>query len=93
MRIPQITPKIKEAIEKFTNLTSLSLNECELENLQNMPDLIKLQRLEISGNKIFGAQLKNVYKYSDLLSLVIRDNFIQNMDCIQELSQHLKKLI
>lgn len=33
MRIPQITNQIKGELEKFTNLTSLALNECELENL------------------------------------------------------------
>jgi len=49
---PYVFEQDKLFLEQFANLTSLSLNNCALKNLDNFPYLGKLAKLEMQENKI-----------------------------------------
>lgn len=96
-RIPKITPELKEALEKYKNLLRLSLNNIGLESLENMPDITKLQILEISNNKFDGSDLDIICKkYPNLYKLKICSNEISDIQNIYKLvdeeHDNLKKL-
>ena len=48
----------KETLERFVNLASLSMNDCDLRNLENFPTFPNLIRLELIDNKLHGKTLK-----------------------------------
>ena len=60
IRIGKFSDAIRDSIEAFTNLQTLSLNECEIVSLENFPRLHKLLRIELFDNKITGSQLPHL---------------------------------
>lgn len=53
-RIGKISEQLARKLETFQNLTSISLNECELVSLEGFPNLPRLMRIELIDNKITG---------------------------------------
>ncbi|KAL4501670.1 hypothetical protein ABPG72_018721 [Tetrahymena utriculariae] len=86
-KIGKFTEEIKKKLESFPNLTSLSLNECEITSLENFPKLPKLIRVELIDNKITGQQLKHLLHLSELQSLSLGGNLIKNLKEIDVLQQ------
>lgn len=84
----EITQEIKEILEKFTSLQYLALNNCELENLNNFPDLKSLIRLDLISNKLKGSHLSSILSSKYLQTLFLCANRI---DSVEELGS-LKKL-
>lgn len=54
---------LKLRLEKFTELVSLSMNDCDLRSLENFPNLPKLVRLELVDNKLTGKSLNSLAQY------------------------------
>jgi Leucine-rich repeat (LRR) protein len=46
------TPQLKKEIEKYSNLLYLSLNDCQLKNLEDFPNLPKLVKLDLLDNNL-----------------------------------------
>lgn len=87
LNIGKISDKLRKTLETYSNLTSLSLNECSLVSLNNFPDLPNLVRLELNGNKITGEDLKNLLKLKELQSLTLSSNKINTIEEVKVLKQ------
>lgn len=84
---------IKNTIEKHNDtLLFLSLNDCGLTSLANFPRVDKLIRLELTDNKFSGDQLQNIAFLTELQSLSLGGNPINNFSDLNCLSG-LKKLV
>lgn len=57
---------MKEEMESCINLETLTLCECDLVNLDNLPELPKLRELDLSSNLIPDAELKKLLQYRKL---------------------------
>jgi len=63
----RITPEIKEKLETYSNLASLTLNDCNLTSLDNFPELPNLIRLEIQDNNLpHEILMSTVSKFTEL---------------------------
>mmetsp|Transcript_17444 Transcript_17444/g.19862 ORF Transcript_17444/g.19862 Transcript_17444/m.19862 type:complete len:212 (-) Transcript_17444:167-802(-) len=91
-QIEKFTPELTKALEKFENLFFVSLNDCGLTSLDNLPNLTKLIRFELTDNKIPGASLANLSKLVSLQSLSIGGNPISSLDDLKPLTK-LEKLV
>ena len=77
----------RKALEQYTSLVHLSLNNNGISKLDNFPSLINLRILEINHNKIKGNDLKMIrLNYSNLYKLKISNNLIQRIECFSALS-------
>lgn len=88
--INHMTDDVKKYLENFKNLEELNLALCNLNSLQNFPDLPKLSKIELSDNHIKGEDLSNLTKYKNLSELRIANNNIKNIDeikCLESLSE------
>jgi len=93
LKITKITAEIKAKIEKIPELIALSLNDCQLESLDNLPTQASLVRLEINQNKFPISELAKVTeRYPKLQILFLSDNNINEYSEIQTLSK-LKELM
>jgi acidic leucine-rich nuclear phosphoprotein 32 family protein A/C/D len=93
LKIPKITREIRDKLEKIEDLIALSLNECELEALDNLPNNGGLVRLELSKNKFKSSELSKISQtFPKLQILMLSDNNIGDFKEIQSLS-NLKDLI
>lgn len=82
--IQELTPKMKLKLEGFATVTCLSLNNCELKTLNNLPNLPELNRIELMGNQFPASELSNLLIYKNLECVSIGDNQI---DSIEDLKQ------
>jgi len=57
---------MKEEIEKCTNLSELLMCECELETLDNLPEIETLTSLDFTTNKIKGSHIIYLKRYPQL---------------------------
>jgi len=88
LKITKITPEIKARLEKIKELIALSLNGCELESLDNLPDQPELVRLELNENKFSTSELsKVVERYPKLQILLLSDNTINDVNELKSLAQ------
>ena len=88
--INHMTDDVKKYLGNFKNLEELNLALCNLNSLQNFPDLPKLSKIELSDNHIKGEDLSNLTKYKNLSELRIANNNIKNIDeikCLESLSE------
>jgi acidic leucine-rich nuclear phosphoprotein 32 family protein A/C/D len=93
LKIPKITNEVKAKLEKIEDLISLSLNKCELESLDNLPNSASLIRLEVCENKFKASEIsKIVERYPKLQILMLSDNNITDFPEIKSLSG-LKELV
>ena len=83
--INHMTDDVKKYLENFKNLEEIALAFCNLNSLQNFPDLPKLSKIELSDNHIKGEDLSNLTKYKNLSKLRIANNNIKNIDEIKSL--------
>ena len=74
-------------LEKFSEVTCLSLNNCDLKNLDNLPNLPQLNRIELSGNKFEPSELSKLLIYPELECISIGDNKINSIDDIKVLAK------
>eukprot|EP01017_Pseudomicrothorax_dubius_P003446 TRINITY_DN10499_c0_g2_i3.p1 TRINITY_DN10499_c0_g2~~TRINITY_DN10499_c0_g2_i3.p1 ORF type:complete len:186 (-),score=50.52 TRINITY_DN10499_c0_g2_i3:331-888(-) len=74
IEITSLDPKLKAEIERYKNVYFMSFNNCSLHNLDNLPVLPKLLRLELDDNKFKPEQLSKLCVYLDLQKLSINGN-------------------
>ncbi|CDW81072.1 u2 snrnp-specific a protein [Stylonychia lemnae] len=91
MSIGDINEEDKQFLEGFKETQFLSLNSTQLKSLQNLPKLIKLERLELSDNKI-GAYSDSMLRlvpelYENLRVLKLSNNQIKTFEEITDLSK------
>ena len=72
--INHISNEIKTYLENFKSLEELSMVNCNLNSLQNFPDLPSLIKLDLSDNHIKDTDLKELYKYKKLQELRMANN-------------------
>lgn len=87
IKLKKISLKIKNEIEKIKNLHTLSMNNCDLENLDNLPKLENLIRLEIMGNKFNSEELKKIIIYKNLECASLGENKIEKIEVINFLDE------
>lgn len=61
----------------------LSLNNCELKSLDNLPKLEGLIRIELSDNKFPMSDLKHVLKYENLECVSLSNTDVNSLDDIK----------
>ena len=72
--INYISDEVKTYLENFKSLTELSMINCNLNSLQNFPDLPSLIKLDLSDNHIKDTDLKELLKYKKLQELRMANN-------------------
>ena len=72
--INHISNEIKTYLENFKSLEELSMVNCNLNSLQNFPDLPSLIKLDLSDNHIKDTDLKELFKYKKLQELRMANN-------------------
>ena len=72
--INHISNEIKTYLENFKSLEELSMVNCNLNSLQNFPDLPSLIKLDLSDNHLKDTDLKELYKYNKLQELRMANN-------------------
>lgn len=82
IKIKTIPLNLKKKIEQNKNIITLSMNNCDLENLDNLPILDNLIRLEIMGNKFNAEELKKIIIYKNLECVSLGENLIEKIEDI-----------
>ena len=72
--INHISDEVKTYLENFKSLEELSLVNCNLNSLQNFPELPSLKKLDLSDNHLKDADLKELCKYTKLQELRMANN-------------------
>lgn len=85
--IKELTPKMKQKLENFPTLTCLSLNNCQLENLNNLPNISDLNRIELMGNKFDPKEIAKLQSYQKLDCVSIGDNQINVVGDVAPLAE------
>ena len=57
-------------MQKFTSVTSLSLNSTKLKSFANLPKWSGIVRLEAAENQLTGAELANLGQFSDTVAVL-----------------------
>ena len=86
------TPKIRERIEKLGSIESMTLNNCKLNSLDNLPKIESLTKLDLSDNKINGKDLEKLCIYPKLESLMCAGSNVKTQDELR-LLKPLTKLV
>ena len=95
MGLGKITEDEKAYLGKFTSLQCLCLNLNELVSLENLPTDAHLQKLELSDNKLTGAELVHLKVFANTLrKLKLANNNITVFEDLDHLVglKHLKSL-
>ena len=85
--INHISDEVKSYLEKFNSLEELSMVSCNLNSLNNFPELPNLLKIDLSDNHLKDADLKELLKYKKLTELRMANNLIGNWSLIQELEK------
>ena len=72
--INHISDEVKTYLENFKSLEELSLVNCNLNSLQNFPELPSLKKLDLSDNHLKDTDLKELCKYTKLQELRMANN-------------------
>ena len=84
--INHISNEVKTYLENFKSLEELSMVNCNLNTLQNFPELPSLIKLDLSDNHIKDTDLNELLKYKKLQELrMANNNGISNFSEIKEL--------
>ena len=84
--INHISNEVKTYLENFKSLEELSMVNCNLNTLQNFPELPSLIKLDLSDNHIKDTDLKELLKYKKLQELrMANNNGISNFSEIKKL--------
>ena len=85
--IKEFTEEIKNYLEKFTNVTKLSLNMCLLKNLTFLPLFQNLIEIELSDNHLQGKDIQILSQFQLLNQIKIANNKIENFNDLEPLSK------
>ena len=85
--INHISDEVKSYLEKFDSLEELSMVSCNLNSLNNFPELPNLLKIDLSDNHLKDVDLKELLKYKKLTELRMANNLIGNWSLIQELEK------
>ena len=77
--IPQILPQDKIFLETFTYCTTLTFNSCNIIQIDNLPAMPQLKRLELSNNKITSGMQVLPQRYPKLEVLKVCNNRISRL--------------
>ena len=84
--INHISDEVKTYLENFKSLEELSMVNCNLNTLQNFPELPSLIKLDLSDNHIKDIDLNELLKYKKLQELrMANNNGISNFSEIKKL--------
>ena len=84
--INHISDEVKTYLENFKSLEELSMVNCNLNTLQNFPELPSLIKLDLSDNHIKDTDLNELLKYKKLQELrMANNNGISNFSEIKKL--------
>ena len=84
--INHISDEVKTYLENFKSLEELSMVNCNLNTLQNFPELPSLIKLDLSDNHIKDTDLNELLKYKKLQELrMANNNGISNLSEIKKL--------
>ena len=88
----ELTADDKVFLEKFTNCTHLSLNECGIKSLANFPALPNLKKLELASNRLISSNRKDLLGpipllYKQLTNLYLGNNFLSDLDSLKPLGK------
>ena len=84
--INHISDEVKTYLENFKSLEELSMVNCNLNTLQNFPELPSLIKLDLSDNHLKDTDLNELLKYKKLQELrMANNNGISNFSEIKKL--------
>ena len=63
------------------------MNGCCLKLIENLPELPKLIRLELSDNRLTGQNLSMIAQYKTLETVKLGNNLIRNFDFVKNLAK------
>ena len=76
LTINHITDDVKSYLENFKSLEELCLVNCNLNSLNNFPELPNLSKIDLSDNHLKDSDLKELCKYNNLKELRMANNGI-----------------
>lgn len=85
--LKKISPELGSKLEKFTSLQYLAFNNCELESLDNFPELKGLIRLDLISNKLDGDQLEHILGSRYLQTLYLSANQFSSVSELKPLQK------
>ena len=86
LTINHISDEVKTYLENFKSLEELSMVNCNINTLQNFPELPSLIKLDLSDNHIKDTDLNELLKYKKLQELrMANNNGISNFSEIKKL--------
>ena len=85
--INHISDEVKSYLENFDSLEELSMVSCNLNSLNNFPELPNLLKIDLSDNHLKDSDLEELLKYKKLTELRMANNLIGNWSLIQELEK------
>ena len=85
--IGHISDEVKTYLENFKSLEELSLVNCNLNTLNNFPELPNLLKIDLSDNHLKDSDLKELCKYKNLTELRMANNNIKEWSEIQILEK------
>lgn len=85
LELNEISKDLSIFLEKCVNLLSLSLNECSLTSLVNLPILPNLVRLELCDNKLPPSSLSLLSQLKNLQALSLGGNYIKSLEDLSPL--------
>ena len=81
--INHISDEVKSYLEKFDSLEELSLVSCNLNSLNNFPELPNLLKIDLSDNHLKDIDLKELSKFKKLTELRMANNNIKEWEEIK----------
>ena len=87
LKITQFSEDDKKFLEEFTTLELLAANNTGIKSLVNLPELPKLQRIEVADNHMSGAELKHLLKYPLLATIKFGANNVREIDELKVLRE------
>jgi Leucine-rich repeat len=80
-RLLELTESDKAYLEKFTGAKTMSMCNCGLRNLKNLPVLPNIQLLDLADNQLTGEDLGAIYHaFKKLKQLILANNSIRDRD-------------
>ena len=85
--IKRLSEQDKVYLEKFVNLRKISMKGIQLEILENLPELPKLQYIRLEDNLLSGLQLVELIQYQNLTHINIANNMIDHLSQLRFLNE------
>ncbi len=85
----ELTVEDKAYLEEFVNVELLSFSNTGLRSLRNLPELPELKRIELNGNGLPAAALKDLLKYKQLHTIKFEGNNVSEYADLEPLKDSL----